>query len=118
MAVVVASDGLASSAGNVTTSPADLLATSGSNGLPVPKAARWILAVKNTGGTDATVKLYKRGGGNAGLTLVTSYTVSATTGTLTVECDAEAAEAVRVTAETAASTTTMAADFRAVGQTI
>lgn len=118
MAIVVAQDGRASVSGNVSATPVDLLATSGTNGLPVPKAARWILTAKNTGGQDATVKLYKRAGSNANLVLVTSYTVSATTGTLTVECDAEAAEAVRVTAETASSTTTMSADFRAVGQTI
>lgn len=118
MAIVVAQDGLASSTDNIDTTPADLLATSGSQGLPVPKAARWILTAKNTGSVDATVKLYKRAGSNAAFVLVASYTVVATTGTLTVECDAEAAEAVRFTAETASSTTTMAADFRAVGQTI
>ena len=101
---------------SVDTTETDLLGeTTAGAGLAIPRAARWIFTVKPTT-QDITVRVYKRAGPRCGFTLVSGLTTSVTAGAQAViEGYDEAADALRITGQTASGTATVDSDFRAVG---
>jgi hypothetical protein len=85
----------------------DLLSTS-TTGVSVAGISRWCLTVSTD--QNVTVSLYKAAGSNAGLALVTTYSVTSAA-PLVLDVSPESAQRVRVTAIAASTTATVNCDL-------
>lgn len=96
------------SAVSVTSGDAVDLLSSADTGVPVAHVSRWTLVV--TTNQNITVSLYKAAGSNAGLVLVTTYSVTSAA-PLVLDVSPESAQRLRVTAIAASTTATVNCDL-------
>lgn len=96
------------SAVTVTSGAAVDLLSSSTSGVSVANVSRWTLVVSTD--QNVTVSLYKAAGLNAGLTLVTTYSVTSAA-PLVLDVSPESAQRLRVTAIAASTTASVNCDL-------